>query len=41
MDKWEGDLLRLQKDFDVEVKDDVRAAIFLVMMSVSITEALC
>ena len=31
VEKWEGDLVRLQKDFDVEVKDDMRAAIFLEM----------
>ena len=39
--KWEGDLLRLQKDFDVKVKDDMRVAILLEMMPVSITEVLC
>ena len=39
--KWEGDLSRLQKDFDAKVKDDMRVAILLEMMPVSITEALC
>ena len=39
--KWEGDLLRFQKDFGVKVKDDMRVAILLEMMRVSITEVLC
>ena len=32
LNKWEGDLLRLQKDFDVKVKDGMRIAILLEMM---------
>ena len=40
LNKWERGLLRLQKDFDVKVKDDMRVAILL-MMPVSITEVLC
>ena len=31
----------MQKDFDVKVKDDMRIAMLLEMMPVSITEVLC
>ena len=39
--KWEGDLSTLAEGLDVKVKDDMRVAILLEMMPVSITEVLC